>query len=150
RYSGEEDQRRGPLADDGQAGGVQRPYRRIPGNDPMKRSALSALFVVIAFGARAQDRTLSWKSLDVTAHIDADGTLHTTERHTMIFDGAWNGGERSFRVGPGQQIQPIELRKIDPTTGHAQPLRFGSNLSEVGEYKWFGDTLRWRTRLPSD
>jgi len=38
----------------------------------------SVVIFVFAANARAQDRPLSWKSLDVSAHLDADGTLQTT------------------------------------------------------------------------
>ena len=52
--------------------------------------------------AGAQDRSLYWKALDVTARLDADGRLHVTERHEMVFTGDWNGGERTFRITGGQ------------------------------------------------
>ena len=65
-----------------------------------------AALVLSAFAAccavPAHARTLYWRALDVTANIDADGRLHVVERHSMVFDGDWNGGERQFRVRGAQ------------------------------------------------
>ena len=52
---------------------------------------------VRASDASAQSRTLRWARLAVTAHLDADGRLHVQERHSIVFDGDWNGGERIFQ-----------------------------------------------------
>ena len=120
----------------------------------MRRRALAALTLVVglllAGGAAADDRTLYWRALDVHAHLDRDGRLHVRERHTMVFNGAWNGGERRFRLGHGQHLKFERLSRIDPVTGAAHPLRSGK-LSAVDQYQWATtNTLRWRSRLPSD
>ena len=47
-------------------------------------------------------RELHWDALDVEAHLNADGVLEVIERHTMVFTGDWNGGERVFNVRPRQ------------------------------------------------
>jgi uncharacterized membrane protein YgcG len=95
-------------------------------------------------------RTLSWAELAVTARLDADGRLHVEERQAMVFDGAWNGGERTFRLAGDQTIDLHGMRRIDPDTGTAIEMREGS-LDRVDNYDWTGrTTLRWRARLPSD
>lgn len=33
----------------------------------------------------AQERELHWDELAVTAHLDADGTLHVDEKQVMVF-----------------------------------------------------------------
>ena len=55
-----------------------------------------ALLGTLTQVARAQERTLSWPDITVTAQLDADGKLHVTERQTLRFSGDWNGGERRF------------------------------------------------------
>jgi uncharacterized membrane protein YgcG len=100
------------------------------------------------YGPAVQARTLYWSALDVAARLDADGRLHVTERHAMVFDGDWNGGERRFRVGGTQRLQLIAVRRIDGAT--AVPLRRG-DLDRVDGYAFTDrNTLRWRSRLPSD
>ncbi|HSL81941.1 MAG TPA: hypothetical protein VLF66_04145, partial [Thermoanaerobaculia bacterium] len=84
------------------------------------------------------------------AEVEAGGALHVAERHTMVFDGDWNGGERSFRLGPGQGIDLLAVTRIDPETGKRRRVRPGS-LGRVDEYAWTdATTLRWRSRSPSD
>lgn len=53
----------------------------------------------------------------MSARLEADAKLNVVERHTMVFDGAWNGGERTFRLGEGQHVQLLHLRRIDPSSG---------------------------------
>ncbi len=98
----------------------------------------------------AQSRTLSWPEIAVTAHLDGDGRLHVTERQTMRFSGDWNGGERSFAVGFGQDFTFESLSRIDSATKGAVPLTAGA-IDRVDGYEMFsGNTLRWRSRLPDD
>jgi uncharacterized membrane protein YgcG len=95
-------------------------------------------------------RTLHWSALDVAAALDADGRLHVVERHAMVFDGDWNGGERRFRLRGSQRIQGIRVRRIDAATGTAVPLQPG-DLDSVDHFAFTDDTtLRWRSRVPSD
>lgn len=99
--------------------------------------------------AEAQERSLYWNALDVTARLDADGRLHVTERQEMVFTGDWNGGERTFRITGGQKLDFRRLSRIDPATGIGRALTRG-NLDEVDHY-WSGSGgVRWRSRLPSD
>lgn len=119
-------------------------------SNSMRPIFLLCLLFVFAGAAGADSRSLYWRALDVSAELDHDGRLKVTERHAMVFTGAWNGGERRFRVAPGQQLRLVRLAQIDPATGAAQALRAGS-LNAVGEYKWFDDhVLRWRSRRPTD
>jgi uncharacterized membrane protein YgcG len=105
-------------------------------------------FSLAAAGAGA--RTLHWKSIDVKATLDADGLLHVSERQNMVFEGDWNGGERKFRIEPGQQLTFSGMSRIDPATGARTPLVEG-DVSSVDHYAFTDPkTLRWRSRLPSD
>jgi uncharacterized membrane protein YgcG len=100
--------------------------------------------------ARGEDKSLSWQAIDVTARLDADGRLHVAERQEIVFTGDWNGGERTFRIRGGQQLDFQRLTRIDPKTGIARELARG-NLDEVDHYDWGGgESVRWRSRLPSD
>lgn len=100
--------------------------------------------------ARGEERSLYWQALDVTARLDADGRLHVTERQEMVFTGDWNGGERIFRVTGGQRLDFRRLTRIDPATGAERDVVRG-DLDNVNAYNWTGvETLRWRSRLPTD
>src|SRR5262249_50941943 len=68
---------------------------------PRKKARRLALFISLVLScisprAQAAQRELHWDALDVEAHLDADGVLDVIERHTMVFTGDWNGGERVF------------------------------------------------------
>jgi hypothetical protein len=105
----------------------------------------------VAGDAQAAERGLHWDSLDVDARLAADGVLDVTERQTMVFTGDWNGGERVFNVRPRQKLEFISLERIDESTGRAEPLRQAARPDAIDEYNWAGrQTLRWRSRLPSD
>ena len=108
------------------------------------------LLLALPFAALAQPRSVRWDSLDVVARLDANGRLEITERHAMVFDGPLNGGERIFRLGPGQELELLSVRRLDG--GVARPLAAGSPSSlGLDEYALFdGRTLRWRSRRPSD
>jgi uncharacterized membrane protein YgcG len=101
--------------------------------------------------ARAEDKSLYWQAIDVTARLDADGRLHVEERQETVFTGDWNGGERTFRIRGGQQLDFQSLTRIDPTTGVKRELVRG-NLDELDHFDWSGNgtTLRWRSRLSTD
>jgi uncharacterized membrane protein YgcG len=96
-------------------------------------------------------RELRWDALDVDAKLDADGVLEVAERHTMVFSGDWNGGERVFNIRPRQSLEFLGLERIDARTGSPRPLQKTSALDNVDEFTWTDSrTLRWRSRLPSD
>jgi hypothetical protein len=115
-----------------------------------------ALFVSLmlwcfAPGAQAAERELHWEALDVEAHLDANGVLDVIERHTMVFTGDWNGGERVFNVRARQKLEFLDLQRIDPKTGSPQALQQTAVPNKVDEFAWTDRrTLRWRSRLPSD
>ncbi|HEX8410799.1 MAG TPA: hypothetical protein VF883_18185 [Thermoanaerobaculia bacterium] len=77
------------------------------------RNVLVALAVCAASVLHAQERSLSWTSLDVTAKLESDGTLRVSERHAMRYDGAWNGGERIFRTEAWQQLELLGMSYVD-------------------------------------
>jgi uncharacterized membrane protein YgcG len=110
--------------------------------------ALGCALFLAASGAEA--RELHWKSLAVEADLDGQGVLHIRERQHMVLTGDWNGGERVFRIGPGQELVLHEMTRIDPATGAARTMREGS-LDDVDNYGWTsGNTLRWRSRATTD
>ena len=105
----------------------------------------------VATGAQAAERELHWDALEVEARLAADGVLDVTERHTMIFTGDWNGGERVFNVRPRQKLEFISLERIEENTGRTQALRETTRPDAVDDYSWADrQTLRWRSRLPSE
>ena len=109
-----------------------------------------ALTLCVAPCAQAQ-RELHWDALDVTAHLRADGILDVIERHTLVFTGDWNGGERVFNVRPRQKLEFVGMQRVDTKAGSLLPLRETSAPDNVDEFTWTDRrTLRWRSRLPSD
>ncbi|HET9132208.1 MAG TPA: hypothetical protein VFO86_14735, partial [Terriglobia bacterium] len=101
--------------------------------------------------ALAAGRELHWDALEVEARLDSGGVLDVIERHTMVFTGDWNGGERTFDLRPRQKIEFIGMQRIDAKTGAGIPMRPASVPREVDEFAWTdARTLRWRSRLPSD
>lgn len=121
-----------------------------------RRASIAALLAMLfGAGSALAQQSLHWRALDVKARLDADGKLHVVERHAMVFTGDWNGGERSFRLFPGQTFSFEGIRRIDPATGAVteqlgRDLKSGS-LDEVDRYAFTdATTLRWRSRLPSD
>jgi uncharacterized membrane protein YgcG len=108
------------------------------------------LIVILALAAAPSfAKSLYWQSLNVEAHLGKDGFLRTVERQTMVFDGDWNGGERTFRLPMGQNVTLNGIARVDDS-GRAIPLVKG-DLSQVDHYDFTSPTvLRWRSRLPSD
>lgn len=91
-----------------------------------------------------------WGALDVVAKLENDGTLRISERHRMRFDGDWNGGQREFRVAPGQELSFAGMSRVEAdgvTRPMAEARGEGINLHE---YRMAGQTLRWRAREASD
>ncbi len=106
--------------------------------------------LAVPTSARAQDRVLTWPTIDVTAHLDADGRLQVRERQVMRMTGDWNGGERRFTTRFGQRLHFAELVRIDSAT-HTEHALAAERLDSVDGYGWTdGSTLRWRSRLVSD
>ncbi|HEY4229374.1 MAG TPA: hypothetical protein VGO79_04335 [Thermoanaerobaculia bacterium] len=113
----------------------------------MRTVRLLALTLFLASPASAKE--LRWKSLDVKAKLDASGVLSVVEIHDMVFDGDWNGGERTFRVFPGQSLALESVTRIDKD-GTRHPMTQG-DLSALDAWNWSSpNVLRWRSRLPSD
>ncbi len=99
----------------------------------------------------AQSRELHWPAITVTAHLDADGRLRVREEQQIRFVGDWNGGERSFNVPFQQTLSLLSLSRIDSSSGQPVLMTEG-DLDVVDGFDWSddGNTLRWRSRLPSD
>src|SRR5262245_19368038 len=112
---------------------------------------VSLMVLCIAPAAQTAERELHWDALNVDAHLDAGGVLDVVERHTMVFTGDWNGGERVFNVRARQKLEFLGLQRIDAKTGALHSLRETSVPKNVDEFGWTDRrTLRWRSRLPSD
>ncbi|MEO6486805.1 MAG: hypothetical protein ABIO78_02560 [Thermoanaerobaculia bacterium] len=108
------------------------------------------VLLAVASNAFAEPREMSWRALDVKARLDAEGRLHVKERHSMVFTGDWNGGERKFNVRRGQELTLTGMSRIDQWTEVASPMQQG-NLDEVDQFAWSdATTLRWRSRSPGD
>lgn len=110
----------------------------------MRRLVLGALL----FALPAFARELYWRDLGVVANLRNDGRLHVVERHTMVFTGDWNGGERSFRVEPYQTLNVVAVSRVD---GGQTVALTGGDLGSVDHYQLMpGNVLRWRARNPND
>lgn len=108
------------------------------------------LLLAVSTPLVAQVREIHWPRIAVTAHLDADGRLHVSERQEMRFTGDWNGGERRFDLRPGQKLTLERMLRIDPAAGSERQLARG-DLDLLDHFGWTdGTTLRWRSRLPSD
>src|SRR5687767_7776428 len=82
----------------------------------MRTPTITLLFLIaVVFGQpiAAQERSLYWDSLTVHVQVDAQGTLHVTERQAIVFDGPWNGGERDFQLRPWQSLTLNGIAEID-------------------------------------
>jgi uncharacterized membrane protein YgcG len=113
-------------------------------------TVVAALILLFLAAPLHAEKSLRWSRLAVTANLDADGRLHVAERHTIVFNGDWNGGERIFRRTLEENFRLTSVGRIDDA-GNAIPLREAKSLAHVDDYAWTDSkTLRWRGRLPSD
>ncbi|MEA2560483.1 MAG: hypothetical protein QOH06_1987 [Acidobacteriota bacterium] len=108
----------------------------------------AALLLFLALPAVGQDRSLAWDEIAVTARLDAAGKLHVRERQTIVFNGDWNGGERSFLQRPSQDLDLQRIARVDANGREIQLVE--GDTDSVDHYDWSGSTVRWRSRLPSD
>ena len=101
-------------------------------------------------GSATFAKELHWRSLEVEARLEPDGTLAISEVQRMVFSGEWNGGERQFRLGSGQRLMFDRMTRLEPGTDVGVELVRG-DLDEVDHYDLASaKTVRWRSRLPSD
>jgi uncharacterized membrane protein YgcG len=113
----------------------------------MRLRAVLALSLLIA--ATANAKTLYWPLIHVDANLDAEGRMHVVETQTMVFDGDWNGGERTFNVGWNQSLNFQQLTRVD--RDGTETTLVMAPLDKVDHYQMSdGLTLRWRSRLPTD
>lgn len=109
---------------------------------------LAAAWLSLATATIAKE--LHWRSLEVEARLESDGTLTVSEVQRMVFSGDWNGGEREFRLGGGQTLMFDRMERLDPGTNVGREMVRG-DLEEVDHYDFASSrTLRWRSRKPSD
>jgi uncharacterized membrane protein YgcG len=114
------------------------------------RLLLLAVLAAIPSPSPLAARELHWRAIDVAARLEADGSLSVAETQAMVFSGDWNGGERRFRLGLGQTVEVRRVVRIDPVSGGETELVRG-DLGAVDHWDWTdGETVRWRSRLPSD
>ena len=110
----------------------------------------SLLISALCFAVDVQARELAWRALDVAARLDSDGRLHVTERHAMVFTGDWNGGERRFRLGFGQDLKLKRVARLDAVSNAERALTEG-DVARLDNFAWHDSTtLRWRSRRPGD
>jgi uncharacterized membrane protein YgcG len=115
----------------------------------MRTERLLLVVLTLAASSPAVARELHWRELAASARLEADGTLAISERHAMVFDGDWNGGERSFRLAPAHELELDGLFRRDPG-GDWRRLERGS-LDRVDRWDWSSrGVLRWRSRAPDD
>jgi hypothetical protein len=76
----------------------------------------------------AEARSLHWSRLEVEAQLDANGVLGVIEKQSIVFDGAWNGGERWFANVGVMRLLGIDL--WDTRTSHWMPLVPQSTISK--------------------
>lgn len=108
------------------------------------------LLLALSTPVAAQAREVHWPRIAVTAHLDADGRLHVSERQEMRFTGDWSGGERRFALRRGHKLAFERMLRIDPTAGTERALAPGS-LDLLDHFDWTDrSTLRWRSRMPTD
>ncbi|HJT16286.1 MAG TPA: DUF2207 domain-containing protein, partial [Thermoanaerobaculia bacterium] len=108
------------------------------------RAMLLALLVVPPVSAKS----LYWRTFDVTARLDAAGALHVREQQGMVFDGDWNGGERTFNLLPGQKLEIERIVRVE--NGRDIPLERGLDAF-VNQWEFVGDNvIRWRSRRTTD
>lgn len=112
--------------------------------------ACTVALCLLTFPATAlAQRALHWVSVEVVAHLDAEGRLLVTETQTMVFSGDWNGGERRFNIRPRQRLQFDNIQRAEG--GGWKTLVRDSSLDDVDDYAFTDDaTLRWRSRLATD
>ena len=116
----------------------------------MLRGFFLFLLILLTLPGTSPARSLYWQDMKVNAELDREGRLHVLEQQTMVFTGAWNGGERRFNLRPGQRLDVHNVYRIDSDGGTRVPLVQG-NLARVDHWVWHDrTTLRWRARLPSD
>src|SRR5215475_1714325 len=115
---------------------------------PIRVLRLAAFLICLPATAYAQ-RELHWDALAVAADLDANGHLQVSEMQTMVFTGAWNGGERKFNIRPRQQLIFHGIYRYNGIQW--QPLTQDAHLSGIDQYAWIDSkTLRWRSRRGTD
>ena len=110
----------------------------------------SSCIAALCFEAEASAKELHWRALEVEARLEPDGTLAVSELQRLAFTGDWNGGERAFRLALGQRVALDRIVRLEPGAASGKELVRGS-LDELDRYSWAtSDTVRWRSRLPTD
>lgn len=113
------------------------------------RRVVFVLLLVLASAPSLFAKSLHWSDMTVDASLDRDGVLHVRERLTYVFDGDYNGGERSFRVAGRQRLSVQRITRLDDS-GVEYPLVQG-DLDQVDHWDMNDSNVaRWRSRLPSD
>ncbi|HUE87096.1 MAG TPA: DUF2207 domain-containing protein [Vicinamibacterales bacterium] len=108
-----------------------------------------AVMLLCLPGVALAQRQLHWDSVEVDATLEASGALRVAETQTMVFTGAWNGGERLFDLRPRQKLSLISVSRWYP--GGWRELTEDSRLDDVDDYAWAdARTVRWRSRAASD
>ncbi|HSH45842.1 MAG TPA: DUF2207 domain-containing protein, partial [Longimicrobiales bacterium] len=112
--------------------------------------AVLSLATLTPADAVAQGESLTWDSIHVRARLDEDARLHVREHQSIVFDGAWNGGERELEPRLGQKVNLEGIWRMDTGTGELIPLDQEDDAERVDTYDQDGSTVRWRSRDPDD
>jgi uncharacterized membrane protein YgcG len=113
------------------------------------RAVFAVTVLTLLLGASAHAKSLYWRSVAVDAHLDAEGRMHIVETQTYVFDGDWNGGERTFNVYGNQSLNFEQLTRVDRDGTETQLVM--APLDKVDHYQILdGPKVRWRSRLTTD
>ncbi len=113
------------------------------------RLLLSIALLVAGSERAAAAGELFWRSIDVVATLESAGSLRVDETQALVMSGDWNGGERIFRLEPGQRLRVLRIVRIDPESGSERVLERG-DLGVVDQWNWTDSTtVRWRSRAPA-
>ena len=116
----------------------------------MRPVSVLLLALTLAASPVAAQRSLHWSDVRVDARLTEVGTLRIVETQTLVFTGDWNGGERRFEIRGRQRLTFEGMRRID-SSGQAHVMREGGENLAVDEYRFVErNTLRWRSRRPTD
>jgi hypothetical protein len=111
-----------------------------------------ALAVVGVWGlcvlADAQQRTLYWERIDVTATVNKDSTVDVVEKQEYVFTGAWNGGYRDLVLQQVDHYSDIEVWEGNSRYTQGSVAHRGGFILEHPDSRT--TRVKWRSREASD
>ena len=121
--------------------------RRLSGEPRQRCAAGRAGSGATVTAVRAQTRSVTWDSIDVTVELRDDGSFHVTERDRIDFSG---GPFRSgFRVIPRARIDGFENVQVGEVVGesvepyrYVSPRAFSKDVPNTYTFETVGSELR--------